>query len=127
MDSRNDTISYRVEVSGWDASENFFVEKTTLDWDRETRQEVSLRSILREGCVLFVRLLHPLDNTDNFPIAYQAVKVTAKGRSGWSRVRLAQLRPHATHRVIENARINSTIEKEHSSDEACVAGATVRH
>jgi hypothetical protein len=24
--------SYRLEVSGWDAKENFFVEKTSLDW-----------------------------------------------------------------------------------------------
>lgn len=49
--------SYRVEVSGWDASENFFVEKTGLEWNREEKKEIVLRSFLLEGCVVFVSLL----------------------------------------------------------------------
>ena len=31
----NGEDTYRVEVSGWDAKENFFVEKTTLEWKPE--------------------------------------------------------------------------------------------
>ena len=47
----------RVEVSGWDRSENFFVEKTTLDWNQEGDKDLALRAEVREGSVLFVRLL----------------------------------------------------------------------
>lgn len=90
--------SYRVEVSGWDARENFFVEKTMLEWILEETKEVSLRTPLREGCVVFVRLLQPLANGNNFPIAYQAVRVNAKDPSGNMRVRLAQLRPRVSFR-----------------------------
>lgn len=90
--------TYRVEVSGWDASENFFVEKTILDWVSEERKEVILRSTLREGCVIFMRLMQSMSDTHTFPLAYQAVKVNPKDATGKARVSLAQLRPRATHR-----------------------------
>jgi hypothetical protein len=51
-----DISSYHVEVSGWDASDAFFVEKTTLDWSGGDKKEISLRSTLCEGRVVFVRL-----------------------------------------------------------------------
>lgn len=51
------TNSYRVEVSGWDASEKFFVEKTALTWGGDEKKEINLRSSLREGSVVFVHLL----------------------------------------------------------------------
>jgi hypothetical protein len=76
--------SYRVEVSGWDASEEFFVEKTTLNWRGGDQKEINLRAGLREGCVLFVRLLQSIALVNNIPIAYQAAKVMkrdAKGRT----------------------------------------------
>lgn len=89
---------YRVEVSGWDASENFFVEKTGLEWNQEANKEVLLRSSLREGSVVFVRLLQAFGrgNTNAFPIAYQAVKVLPKDTRGQIRVYLEQLRPRET-------------------------------
>jgi hypothetical protein len=94
----NQNSSYRVEVSGWDARENFFVEKAMLEWTMQEKKEISLRAALRQGCVVFVRLLQPLANGNNFPVAYQAVKVSAKDQSGNTRVRLAQLRPRASFR-----------------------------
>src|ERR1700693_2189963 len=42
------TDGYRVEVSGWDAKESFFVEKTLLDWEGEGKKEIALRNSLRE-------------------------------------------------------------------------------
>lgn len=90
--------SYRVEVSGWDTSENFFVEKTILDWGSEERKEVLLRAALREGSVVFMRLLQPMSNANNFPLAYQAVKVKPKDSSGKVRVSLSQLHPRASER-----------------------------
>ena len=88
--------SYRVEVSGWDASENFFVEKTILDWTSEESKEVLLHSALREGSVVFMRLLQPMSGSNNFPLAYQAVNVKPKDSTGKARVSLAQLRPKAS-------------------------------
>ncbi|HXZ13183.1 MAG TPA: hypothetical protein VEG64_12400 [Candidatus Sulfotelmatobacter sp.] len=85
--------SYRVEVSGWDASENFFVEKTVLDWRGEGKKRIALKSKLREGSVVFVRLLQPLANKNNFPIAYQAAEVGARDNSGRVPVSLERLRP----------------------------------
>ena len=85
--------SYRVEVSGWDESENFFVERTVLDWKGEGKKRIALKSTLREGCIVFVRLLQPLANGNNFPIAYQAAEVGTKDNSGRVPVTLQRLRP----------------------------------
>jgi hypothetical protein len=101
--------SYQVEVSGWDASENFFVEKTGLEWNREEKKEIELRSFLREGCIVFVRLLQSLGNlnTHAFPIAYQATKVLPPDSAGRTRVFLEQLRPRETFREATGAIGNS--------------------
>lgn len=85
--------SYRAEVSGWDAAENFFVEKTVLDWKGEGKKRIALKCSLREGCIVFVRLLQPLANGNNFPIAYQAAEVGVKDNSGRVPVCLERLRP----------------------------------
>ena len=91
----NELNSYRVEVSGWDARENFFVEKTSLDWALEGRKEVSLKSPLRQGCVVFVRLIQSLTQHSSFPVAYQAVAIDRKNALGRARVSLQQLHPHS--------------------------------
>lgn len=89
---------YRVEVSGWDASENFFVEKTVLNWGRDEKKEIQLRSAVREGSVVFVRLLQPLATGNNFPIAYQAQRIGPRNAEGHARVHLAQLRPRPPYK-----------------------------
>jgi hypothetical protein len=90
--------SYRVEVSGWDASERFFVEKTSLSWGHDEKKEIRLKSALREGSVLFVRLLQPLASGTSFPIAYQAQRIGARSEDGYARIHLAQLRPRRTYK-----------------------------
>jgi hypothetical protein len=90
--------SYRVEVSGWDAKQNFFVEKTVLNWKPEDRKAISLRSAIRVGTIVFVRLLQPASNGSNFPIAYQVLTSTAKDERGAIHVSLERLRPRATNR-----------------------------
>jgi len=91
--------SYRVEVSGWDLSEKFFVEKTSLEWNRQ-QKAVMLRSPLCEGSVVFVCLLQAFGNLDQsaFPIAYLAVKVLPVDAAGQTPVYLEQLRPRETYR-----------------------------
>lgn len=85
---------YRVEVSGWDASDAYFVEKTTLDWIGGDDKEISLGPVMRQGTVVFVRLLQQFGTADSLPIAYRAVAVRA-GEDGRSLVQLERLRPRA--------------------------------
>ena len=57
--------SCRVEISGWDSSENFFVEKAVLHWESDGTREVRFRSMVRPGSVVFVRLLLPVFDSEN--------------------------------------------------------------
>ena len=90
-----DDTTYHVEASGWDASENFFVEKTALDWCHDGSKKVSLRSSIREGAVVFIRLNQARNANPVFPIAYQAEKVSPRDSRGFCHVSLVQLRPRA--------------------------------
>jgi hypothetical protein len=94
----NGEDTYRVEVSGWDAKENFFVEKTTLEWKPEDKKSLLLRADIRPGCMVFVRLLQPLATAASFPIAYEALTSAEKDRTGATRVSLERLRPRATYK-----------------------------
>lgn len=85
--------NYRVEVSGWDARELFFVEKATLQWTDAGEKSVSLMSRLREGCVVFVRLIHAFAECAHFPVAYRVVSVS-NDADGRGCARLVQLHPH---------------------------------
>ncbi len=84
---------YPVEVSGWDAAEIFFVEKTMLYWDETEGKTVLLRSSLNEGAVVFIRLSQPTTTAKNFPIAYRAKRIDLPDHRGLVRVFLVQLRP----------------------------------
>ena len=86
--------SYRVEVSGWDARDAFFVEKTTLNWSGGEKKEISLRLPLSEEAVVFVRLLQEFGKADSFPIAYRAASVEP-GENGRTLVQLVRLHPQA--------------------------------
>lgn len=95
FDGNHQQNIYAVEVSGWDASEAFFVEKTDLTWAADGMKEINMRRAVREGSVIFVRLLQPVASSDNYPIACQAMKVKEQGAGGLSTVQLTQLRPRA--------------------------------
>jgi hypothetical protein len=64
-----------------------------LDWAGDETKEIRVRSALREGCVVFLRMLQPADGASRFPIPCRAVKIANKGQSGGSIVRLVQLHP----------------------------------
>jgi|SRR5580704_6443400 hypothetical protein len=81
---------YRVEVSGWDAKENFFVEKTSLDWGEHEGKTVAVRV----DSVLFVRLLRPLGGGADFPVPHRVVKVEEREQDATCKdVGLEQLQP----------------------------------
>jgi len=97
MNFNTETLSgHRVEVSGWDAKEDFFVEKTYFDAEEEGKKEIKLLNSLREGCVLFLRVLEPLSTGSNFPVVYQAVHVASRDADGRLHVGLKRLQPRAS-------------------------------
>jgi hypothetical protein len=88
---------YRVEVSGWDSTESFFLESTILYWNG-TAQELSLRPHLREGSVVFVRLVQPFSNEENFPVPYVVAKNLPVEIDGRFSVSISRLHPKPTYR-----------------------------
>lgn len=74
--------NYSVEVSGWDNTHSFFVEKSELAWDEESGKHLTLSRGLCPGTMIFVRLLQPLATENAFPVAYSAdlVGTTPEGR-----------------------------------------------
>jgi len=63
--------TYSVEVSGWDHSHVFFVERSELTWSEETGKLLTLSRRLPPGAMIFVRLLQPTDGERAFPVAYE--------------------------------------------------------
>lgn len=94
----NERNGYRVEVSGWDAKECFFVEKSTLEWTERTGKTVALTALVRIGSVLFVRLIRPLGGGNGFPVPYRAVKFDADHGGTRAVITLEQLQPRMAFR-----------------------------
>jgi hypothetical protein len=86
---------YRVETSGWDVDENFFVEKTDLEWT-EAEKTIHLQHPIRKGTVVFVRLMAVDAQENAFPVAYQAAAVTYRTHERCYDVSLMQMLPR-TH------------------------------
>lgn len=63
---------YKVEVSGWDRMEEFFVEKCDLEWGEESEKHVVLKTALGKNAVLLVRLLQPGEADRSHPVVYEA-------------------------------------------------------
>jgi hypothetical protein len=89
---------YRVEVSGWDAKEFFFVEKSTLAWTESTGKTVALKALVRIGAVIFVRLIQPLGGGTTFPVPYRAVEVAAGENGSRDMITVEQLQPRMAFR-----------------------------
>lgn len=84
--------TYRVETSGWDVDENFFVEKTELEWT-EDEKTIHLQRPIRKGTLVFVRLMGINTQENEFPIAYQAASVTYQMHERCYDVSLMQMLP----------------------------------
>jgi hypothetical protein len=89
--------NYRVEVSGWDALESFFLEKTVLYSDSAGPQ-ICLRARLREGSVVFVRPVQPFASDDDFPVPYVAIKNLPLEMDGRVSISIARLHPQPSFR-----------------------------
>jgi hypothetical protein len=72
------TSHYSVEVSGWDTSETFFVEKCELGWNEQSAKHVVLRRMLPEGAHVFVRLLQPMSAERSYSVPYEAHSASSR-------------------------------------------------
>lgn len=95
------TSLYRVEVSGWDKSQMFFVEKSELEWSEDSGKHVTLTSAVPDGSVIFLRLIQPLttDRSQSVPFETEFLSVTPDG--------LNQFRLHpVSPRIVERGNVN---------------------
>lgn len=98
MDSRKAGRDGRIaEISGWDAEENFFVEKTVLQQDGDGNR-ADLRARLRVGSLVFVRLIEEHSMNRAVPVTYKISRVSVQAGNGTHgsparEVEMVQLRP----------------------------------
>ena len=98
----DESNGYRVEVSGWDADERFFVEKSMLSWTESAGKRLALKAAVRIGSVLFVRLIRPLGGGNGFPVPYRAVEFESGGQGPSGVLTLEQLQPRMAFRETAN-------------------------
>lgn len=94
---------YRIELSGWDRDEAFFVEKTDLEWGGNERKKVSLRHSLRDAAVVFVRPLQTSTQSHVCPVAYQVRESSQAGDSQAYQYILTRLHPQGSRDENANA------------------------
>jgi hypothetical protein len=61
----------RIEVSGWDEDETFFVEKSEFAYDEVAGKHITLQHNLPEGSLIFLRLIHSPALQHSIPVAYK--------------------------------------------------------
>jgi hypothetical protein len=86
------TRFYRVEVSGWDVSQTFFVVTCDLLWSEEQGKRVTLHQNLPCKTVILVRLLEPEDPERSHPVVYHA-ELVGKAQNGMNQFRLSAVVP----------------------------------
>jgi hypothetical protein len=82
----------RVEISGWDLSERFFVERGTLQQEEE-KKKVTIHRPVRVGGLLFLRLLNNAHPSMSFPVAFRVREIRAETSTGDFEVTLRQMWP----------------------------------
>ncbi|HVN08453.1 MAG TPA: hypothetical protein VMV61_05745 [Patescibacteria group bacterium] len=88
---------YRVEISGWDVNEEFFVERSALQWDEGEQRRVLIRKRVRRGALVFIRLLQDATASRTYPVAYRAQQVReCEGGSSFE-LSLSQVWPTASN------------------------------
>ncbi|HXX16479.1 MAG TPA: hypothetical protein VEJ47_16385 [Candidatus Eremiobacteraceae bacterium] len=82
----------RVEVSGWDENQSFFVEKSDLAWDDFAGQHISLQRMLPDAAMVFIRTLLPQGVHQAPPVVY-TVEFIGCDPEGHHQFRLNAVRP----------------------------------
>ena len=86
------TRLYAVEVSGWDSTQIFFVERCELSWNEMSGKHVALKRTLQENTTLFVRLLQPSEADRSHPVVYEA-ELVGRTETGLKQFRLNAVAP----------------------------------
>ncbi|HXZ18731.1 MAG TPA: hypothetical protein VEG63_02210 [Candidatus Acidoferrales bacterium] len=86
-------MMYRVEVSGWDLKEQFFVERTALQWGEGDQRSVLIRQRVRQGALVFIRLLEAAAPSRCFPVAYRARQIMERENGALYELSLSQVWP----------------------------------
>ena len=100
MSQSNAGSGRRVEVSGWDVNENFFVEKAELKCVDEQQKRVALRNPVRSGALVFVRRLDADDSGAGFPVAYKADAVVPHSTEKQYEIFLVRMWPRGRQNFI---------------------------
>ncbi len=93
---------YRVEVSGWDSDQNFFVEKSQLEWSEDAGKHLVLSRAVRDRSLLFVRLMQPSSAAHTHPVPYEVEALGAVG-GGQYGFRLHPILPKMSESGFKNA------------------------
>ena len=92
MDWENlESSSFRVEISGWDSGESFFVERADLTWDPDGGKEACVQNVLKQGSVVFIRLLQPLSRTAALAIASTSAPNCANSKTKFASPQKARI------------------------------------
>ncbi|MGB7728018.1 MAG: hypothetical protein WBL50_08305 [Candidatus Acidiferrum sp.] len=89
---------YRVEVSGWDENQSFFVEKSDLGWDDFAGKHISLQRMLPDGAMVFVRALQTQGLGQSAPIVYK-VEFIGCDPDGHHQFRLNAVQPRHSREI----------------------------
>jgi hypothetical protein len=90
------TRTYRVEVSGWDVSHIFFVERSELSWSEANGKQITLTRALSPGTMIFVRLLQTTCADRSVAVPYEAEQLATTLEGMWQfRIHRAEPRPVA--------------------------------
>ena len=89
----NQVSVYRVEISGWDLNEQFFVERSALEWHVGEQKTVLLHRKARQGALLFIRLLENPSPSRSFPVAYRVREVRERESGTVYELMLSQVWP----------------------------------
>ncbi len=98
LEALEQSEGYRVEVSGWDENQSFFVEKSDLGWDDFAGKHISLQRMLPDGAMVFVRELHTQGLVQSAPVVYK-VEFIACDPDGHHQFRLNEVQPRYSREI----------------------------
>ena len=99
--SASDLVTQSVEVSGWDAEGQFFVEIADLDLSDSGVTTARLCHRVNSGSLVFVRLLHGQGREageKGHPTPHEAQATEAPDFTGRCRIRLSPCQPRSARR-----------------------------
>lgn len=119
-DSNDSGGNYPIEISGWGLDNDFFTERTDLQWMSGSGKQVSMHRAVAEGAIVFVRLLSSDPSNSSVPVAYQVEHAEPMDRMGRCLLSLAQMHPRSGRSQTSLGASNSAQENQ----SRCDAGET---